>query len=402
MGRKFLLLGILVSSILLVTLSLLVGVSLGRFIESKQIDFPFGRPQATEVAVQPVISATLLMTTTAVVPPAPITNTTNHTLLPGESLSYLAQIYDVALEDIIAINDITDADQVFAGQVLVIPVAGGEETAVSAALSAGGDQNPITTKPAYVAINGLPESSFIILSPEAVQRARAIYARGQELGRNPNAYAKIGDSTTENPFFMARFDGGQYNLGDYAYLQDVIDKYRGSHARDSVAVRVGLHSWTIFDPTWADKAVCGPAETPIECEFRLHNPSVVFIRLGSNDAGAPQLFDESIRQIVDYAIDQGVIPIIGTKADRVEGSDENNDILRQIAADYQLPLWDFDLVAGSVAGRGLDVDGVHMSSFYAHDYTLPEALQRGHALHNLSALMMLDTLWKEVILPTEN
>ncbi len=402
MGRKFLLLGILITGILLVTFSLLAGVSLGRFIESEQIDFPFGRPAAAQVTVEPVLAVTVPLTATAVPAATPLSTTTNHTLLPGESLSYLAQIYDVALEDIIALNGITDADQVFAGQVLVIPIAGGEETAVSASLSAGADGSQIAAKPAFVAINGLPESDFIILSPAAIQRARAIYARGQELGRNPNAYAKIGDSTTENPFFMARFDGGQYNLGDYAYLQDVIDKYRGSHARDSVAVRVGLHAWTIFDPTWADKAVCGPAETPIECEFRLHNPSVVFVRLGSNDAGAPQLFDESMRQIVEYAIDQGVIPILGTKADRVEGSNENNDILRQIAADYQLPLWEFDLVAGSVEGRGLDVDGVHMSSFYAHDYTLPEALQRGHALHNLSALMMLDTLWKEVILPAEN
>lgn len=394
MGRKFLLLGILVVGILLVTFSLLAGVSLGRFIESEQIDFPFGRPVATQVTVEPALVVTVPLTTTAVPAATPISTTTNHTLLPGESLSYLAQIYDVALEDIIAVNGITDADQVFAGQVLAIPVVADVETVVA--------DNQIITKPAFVAINGLPDSNFIILSPAAVQRARAIYARGQELGRNPNAYAKIGDSTTENPFFMARFDDGQYNLGDYAYLQDVIDKYRGSHARDSVAVRVGLHSWTIFDPAWADKAVCGPAETPIECEFRLHNPSVVFLRLGSNDAGAPQLFDESIRQIVEYAIDQGVIPIIGTKADRVEGSNENNDILRQIAVDYQLPLWEFDLVAGTVADRGLDVDGVHMSSFYAHDYTLPEALQRGHALHNLSALMMLDTLWKEVILPAEN
>lgn len=394
MGRKFLLLGILLTGILLVTISLLAGVRLGRFVEGEQINFPFGDPPEPALELEPTLVAAVPLTVTAVVQPTSVPSTINHTLLSGESLSYLAQIYDVALEDIIAVNGITDADQVFAGQVLIIPVAGEAETAV--------DQNQVAAKPAYVAINGLAESSFIILSPAAVQRATAIFARGQVLGRNPNAYAKIGDSTTENPFFMARFDGGQYNLGDYAYLQAVIDKYRGSHARDSVAVSVGLHSWTIFDPTWADKAVCNPAETPIECEFRLHNPSVVFLRLGSNDAGAPQLFDESMRQIVEYAIDQGVIPIIGTKADRVEGSNENNDMLRQIAADYQLPLWEFDLVAGSVEGRGLDVDGVHMSSFYAHDYTLPEALQRGHALHNLSALMMLDTLMKEVILPAEN
>jgi hypothetical protein len=124
----------------------------------------------------------------------------------------------------------------------------------------------------------------------------------------------------------------------------------------------------------------------------------VFIRLGSNDPDVSELFDKSIREAVVYLIDNGIVPIIGTKADRFEGSNLNNDILRQIAADYRIPLWEYDLVAGTMAGRGLDVDGVHMTTFYPHDYNLPEAYERGHAMHNLTALMVLDTVWKEVIL----
>ena len=112
----------------------------------------------------------------------------------------------------------------------------------------------------------------------------------------------------------------------------------------------------------------------------------------------PDLFDENIRLAVEYALEQGVIPVIGTKADRGEGSDINNEILRQIAADYDLLLWDYDLLAGTLPGRGLDADNVHMTTFYAHDYTQLEAFQRGHSMHNLTALMVLDTLWKEVIL----
>ena len=66
----------------------------------------------------------------------------------------------------------------------------------------------------------------------------------------------MGDSTTEIPFFLARFDEGPYDLGEYGYLQSVIDYFPGSFARDSVSVRVGLYSYTLFDPIWADKAVC--------------------------------------------------------------------------------------------------------------------------------------------------
>jgi hypothetical protein len=221
------------------------------------------------------------------------------------------------------------------------------------------------------------------------------------MGRNPRAFTTAGDSTTEIPYFLARFDEGPYDLGEYAYLQSVIDFFKGSFNHDSVSVRVGLHSWTLFDPTWSDKARCQPNEAPLPCEIRLQNPSILLIRLGSNDYGVPTLFDESIRETVEYALEQGVIPVIGTKGDRGEGSDSNNDLLRQIASDYNLLLWDYDLIAGTLPGRGLDVDNVHMTTFYAHDYTLPEAFQSGHAMHNLSALMVLDTLWKEVILPRD-
>jgi hypothetical protein len=59
-------------------------------------------------------------------------------------------------------------------------------------------------------------------------------------------------------------------------------------------------------------------------------------------------------------------------------------------------LWDFDLVAQTLPGRGLDADGVHMTTFYAHDYTLPEAFQRGHSVHNLTALIVLNRIWSEI------
>ncbi|HUM71849.1 MAG TPA: SGNH/GDSL hydrolase family protein, partial [Chloroflexota bacterium] len=194
---------------------------------------------------------------------------------------------------------------------------------------------------------------------------------------------------------------GGYNLGPYAYLQPAVDYFVGSHSREGMAVRKGLHSWTATDPLWADKTICQPNETPVVCEIRVHNPAIIFIRLGSNDAGIPRSFDQNVRQIVETAIANGVIPVIGTKADRFEGSNANNDILRQIAADYQLPLWDFDVAAQMIPGRGLEVDNVHLTGFFAHDYGSPVAFQRGHGVHSLTALMMLQTLLDEVILPTE-
>ncbi len=246
-------------------------------------------------------------------------------------------------------------------------------------------------------LNGIPWENIIVLSPEAAAHTREIFAAGQALGRNAHAFSKVGDSTTENPHFLARFDEGTYNLGPYAYLQPAIDHFRGSHGRDSVAVAIGLHAWTANDPMWADGALCLPNETPVECEIRVHNPAYLIIRLGTNDVGVAASFDANIRRMVDTTIAAGIIPIIGTKGDRHEGSNENNDILRRIAADYRIPLWDYDRVADTLPGRGLDVDAAHMITFYSHDYTDPTAFTRGHAMHNLTALMMLDAVWRVVM-----
>ncbi len=322
-----------------------------------------------------------------------------HTVGAGDTLLGIALSYDVSVEEIIGANDMVDPDALAIGQELIVPgVIPPTAVPTYAANSPLAPAEAPLEKPPLVTVNGLAESAFVIAAPDVIRHAREIFARGQQMGRNPKAFSVVGDSTTEIPFFLARFDGGPYDLGEYGYLQSVIDYFSGSFARDSVAVRVGLHSYTLFDPVWADKAVCQSNEAALACEIRLNNPSIVFIRLGSNDAGVPQLFDESIREAVQYAIDNGVIPVIGTKADRHEGSNENNDILRQIAADFRVPLWEYDLVAGTIVDRGLDADAVHMTGFYPHDYTLPEAYQSGHAMHNLTALMVLDTLWKEVIL----
>jgi hypothetical protein len=246
-------------------------------------------------------------------------------------------------------------------------------------------------------INNIAIDSIVII-PD-VETIRRIFAAGQALGRNSRAFSKLGDSTIENPHFLTRFDQPDtYNLGPYAYLQPMIDFYQGSFGRQGMAVHRGLHTWSVLDPMWADPLNCLPGEDMLACEIRLHNPSVIFIRLGSNDVGIPDSVDRNLRQIVEFCIDNGVIPIMGTKADRHEGEGNiNNNIIRQVAVDYHLPLWDFDILAGTLPGRGMANDGVHLTTFYAHDYTMPEAFTYGYPVHNLTALIMLDRIWRVVM-----
>jgi hypothetical protein len=251
-----------------------------------------------------------------------------------------------------------------------------------------------TVSPTPARVNDLPLDSFVVMDSAVIDHMREIFAAGQALGRNPQAFSKAGDSTIESPYFLGRFDGGSYQLGNYQYLQAVIDHFKGSYGRKSLAVRIGQHSWTLLNPAWADKKQCQADESPLACEFRVNNPCVMILRLGANDAGVPKLFDKKMRAVVEYAIEQGVIPVLSTKPDQRAGTEQINEIVRKIAADYKIPVWDFAKVAETLPGRGLGSDGVHLTGFYQHDYTLPQALQRGHGAQNLTALILLDVIWR--------
>jgi hypothetical protein len=245
-------------------------------------------------------------------------------------------------------------------------------------------------------VNGIKIDQFVIMPPAVQANVKQIFAKGQQLGNNAQRFSKVGDSIIEQPHYMVKFDTPDYNLGQYAYLQDVLNYYRGSYGRDSLSVRRGLHSWSWNNPTWADKDQCLPDEGPIACEYRVHKPSVSFIVLGSNDVGVPDYFRKSMEELVQFTIDQGVIPIIVTKADRHEGeSNINNIILRETASKFNVPLLDFDAVAGTMPNRGIDpADGTHLTFYYAHDYSVPVAFTKGHALHDLTSVIMLDELWR--------
>jgi hypothetical protein len=345
-------------------------------------------------------------------PPPP-----TYTLRSGDTLFRIAEQYGVTVDAIMRANNVADPTRLHVGQILLIPVGIAPElvqplvTAPPTAVAFANVIVPTATRipfemgnitpvfgPPPPLINGIAFDSVIVLPENVRQNIHMIFARGQALGNNPRAFSKLGDSTIEHPYFLGRFDDGPYNLGAYGYLKGAIDYFSGSFRRESVAVRRGLHTWSVLDPMWAPKPACNAGEHMLACEFRLNRPSVLFIRLGSNDAGVPEMTDENLREIIEYALANGVIPVLGTKADRHEGtSNINNTIIRQVAADYAIPLWDFDLIAQTLPGRGLDQDGVHLTTFYAHDYTRPEALQRGYGVYNLTALMMLDMIWRETI-----
>ena len=332
----------------------------------------------------------------------PRSSETVHVVSAGETLYQISLDYSISLEALARSNNINDTSQLITGRELLIPVA----TPMTVIEQAAGDivEEVTSTVPQRIAlnvptqINGVPLFQIVNIAPSVEANILNIYQQGQALGRNPRAFSKLGDSTIENPHFLARFDnwqGFEYYLGEYGYLEGVIDYFAGSFIRQGAAVRRGMHSWTVFDPQWADKSMCGSNESALACEFRLHNPSILLIRLGANDVGVPKAFENNLRDVIEFSIKNGVIPVLGTKADRNDGaSNANNLIIRRLAEEYELPLWDFDQLANTLPRRGLTTDGVHMTINFSHDYTDPNTFRTGHGMHNLSALILLDSLWQ--------
>lgn len=256
---------------------------------------------------------------------------------------------------------------------------------------------PAAPTPKASAINGISLDRIVVLPQAVQQHIRTIFAQGQALGRNPRAFSKVGDSTMAYPPFLAAFDR-TFKLGPFTPLQTTIEHYAGSFARESLAVKKGMHTWSEFDPSWADPKLCQAGEGPLACELRVQNPSVVIIRLGANDVSTPKYFEQQLRRIIDLGLAKGIVTVLGTKPDRLEGPDNTlNKIIANVAREYNVPLWDYDLVAGTVPGKGLGTDKVHFKGGGSHDYTTAASFAAADSLEDLTGLAALDAIYREVI-----
>ncbi|RJP55003.1 MAG: SGNH/GDSL hydrolase family protein [Anaerolineaceae bacterium] len=233
--------------------------------------------------------------------------------------------------------------------------------------------------------------------PEVTDTTHEIYARGLAMGRDPNAFSKIGDCQTNTGFYLVDFDHkGWYSLGEeYAYLQDTIDYYEGSYSRTSLAMRDGYNVAAILTPLRADPKMCEKGETPIACEFRLHNPSIAVISLETNFSGRPaDDYGKYMRQIVEYSIEQGVVPILATKGDNLEGDHSINAEIAKIAVEYDIPLWNFWAALQPLPNNGHSIewnDGFHLS-FSRNFFDQPKNMLSGWPWRNLTALQALDAV----------
>jgi len=252
------------------------------------------------------------------------------------------------------------------------------------------------------AVTPLPAGAYfptgLPVIPTISQTARDIYQRGLTLGNNPNAFSKIGDCQSVVPYFLAAFDYGNYALGPYAALQETIDHFSGSWARESIATNRGFNVATVFVPLWADPKRCARNESPLACELRLNRPSFAIITMETWWGGDPSGYESYLRRIIEYSIGRGTVPILGTKADNTEGNGSINGVIVKLAAEYDIPLWNFWAAVQPLPNHGLLNDGFHLT-WERNYYDKPDNLNLGWPIRNLTAAQAIEAVWRGVTAP---
>jgi len=224
--------------------------------------------------------------------------------------------------------------------------------------------------------------------PEVTNRAREIYASGSEKGVNQNAFSKVGDCQNVSDAFLGFYDNpNRYSLNTIKPdWQETIDHFTGYFDRDGYSFGQGLNVAAALSPLQADPDICSPSEGPLQCELRVVNPSFAFVsfeRWWSKET-PPEVYEQYLRTIIEIVIDNGTVPILITKADNVEGGHQINQIIANLAFEFDIPLYNWWKAAQSLSNKGIDPernDGFHISI-------------DAWSTRSYFGLETLDTLWK--------
>jgi hypothetical protein len=233
--------------------------------------------------------------------------------------------------------------------------------------------------------------------------AAEIFRRGISMQRDFHAFSKIGDCQNITTYFLADFDQeGKYRLGEYADLRETIDWFQGAFGRKSLAVKGGLNVASVMNPLMADPAACLAGESPLACELRVNNPSLALVSFEEAWDGDVEKYETYMRKVIEYAIEQGVVPVVATKADNLEGGNRINELIARLAWEYDIPLWNFWRAVQPLPYHGLTKDGFHLTQakeFHNYFFDLPPNKWSGWMARNLSALQALDAAREELIAP---
>ena len=216
---------------------------------------------------------------------------------------------------------------------------------------------------------------------------RDIYQYGQSLGNDPHAFSIFGDCQTRPDDFFGVLETDPSIVESLSpELQQTVKNFRGSFNRESPTAQDGTTPGALLWDQWhRGDYGCTFAETPVECELRIHRPSFVIIQVGTHFESRNT---EYLRKIILQLMDAGVVPILATKADNREKDERINRDMAMLAAEYDLPLWNFWAAVSDLPNRGLYTrkDRPLQGDIYLTD----DAALR----HRMTGLEALNAVWR--------
>jgi uncharacterized protein YraI len=267
---------------------------------------------------------------------------------------------------------------------------------------------PPPAMPTVVLNKNLTASVLPQITGKVRATIRNIRVLGRQLGTNPRVFSKVGDCMTDHWAFLDVFGFKTYDLGQYGYLQGVINHFsvpprdgiQDSFVVKSQASLNGFNSAAVMDPTFADPKFCTPGESPLECEYRLNKPGIAIIMFGTADVlvMTPQQFNFYMRGLIKRTMDRGVIPLLSTFPENLSVRDKSkqiNQVILTIAAEKGLPVMNLQKALESLPNNGIDGDLIHLTippDGRSGFFTDQNLALFGYNVRNLVTLQALDVV----------
>ncbi|HSL43394.1 MAG TPA: hypothetical protein VK897_08175 [Anaerolineales bacterium] len=226
--------------------------------------------------------------------------------------------------------------------------------------------------------------------PEEIDTSlQRVYQRGLELGNDPHAFSIFGDCQTRPGEFFGIFETDPEMVQELSpELQELVDHFEGSFNREAPTTQDGTTPGSLLWTQWhRGEYGCTFSETPVQCELRVHRPSFVIIQVGTHFESRNT---EYLRRIIQQLLDEGVVPILATKADNREKDERINRDMSMLAEEYDLPLWNFWAAVSDLPNRGL---------YTRDDRPLQGDIyltEKAAEVHRMTGLEALNAVWRTV------
>ena len=232
--------------------------------------------------------------------------------------------------------------------------------------SLGTVQGDVTSLKVEVPKTYKPSNTKLKLSPfisPITPETKKLWQASVKAGRRADQFTVVGDCNSEPSAYLWRLSAGSFDVSKYPELQRAVEQFAWSFTRGSSAAFSGFNSASMFDGQWASPQLCDKSEGPLTCELRRSNASIAFVSLGTGDQFTWKDFPANYQRIIDYLLENKVLPVLVTKADDLEsqqgGAAPNfiNDAVRKLGAEYGVPVIDFYAATRNLPDHGLRNEG---------------------------------------------